>query len=275
MTHFHFKAARIELFDGLLHRRADIAAHSLPILFLQTLGNGKVLHRFLFARRPHPEFQLRRRREDDVLDVLEGEIFHPFHRMRREKFLELRADVIAGIFQNRARIDAFPVVNEETRNAERPNRAALFIDIVVIVIDVPIHRVVRNHVDARIVERGDIHQHDGRAVRLDRGPGEEIIVIFQENFNRNLFIRIVSGQIDADQGNETDFRMLRQEGENPFFSVLTRGDDIQQFTTHHDEKRLLFSTEWKLENKSGSSPVGNEPSLTTNILLHDKDTPYP
>ena len=238
MSHFDVKAAGIEFFDGLFHRGADVSAHSLPVLFLQTLGNGEALHGFLFAGSFHPEFELGRGGEDDVLDVFEGEVFHAFHRIFGEKFLEFFADVFAGIFQNGAGIDAFPVVDEVARNAERADGAAFRVNIFVIIVHVPIHGVVGDHIDACIIQSRDIHEYDGGAIGLYGRAGEEIVVVFHENAHRNFFVRVVSGKVNPDQGNETHFRMLCQQGKDSFFSVLTRGNIIQQFV-HHDGKRLL------------------------------------
>ena len=42
MTHFRFKTIETETFDSLFQSRTDYAVSTLPVRFLQFLGNGKV-----------------------------------------------------------------------------------------------------------------------------------------------------------------------------------------------------------------------------------------
>ena len=78
VAHFHAHAAGIQFFNGFFHGGTDVAAHSLPVLFLQSLGNGEVLNGFFFAGGLDPEFQFRTDGEFDVFNVFEGNIFHAF-----------------------------------------------------------------------------------------------------------------------------------------------------------------------------------------------------
>lgn len=41
MSHFRFQAVKLQGFDGLFQRRADIASCALPVLFLHHLGRGQ------------------------------------------------------------------------------------------------------------------------------------------------------------------------------------------------------------------------------------------
>ena len=211
MSHFYMHAAGIEFFDRLFHGGADIAAHALPVLLLQTLGNGKMLYGFLFARCLHPEFQLCAGGEYDILDLREREIFHSLDLCADQELSEAVSDIFAGLLQNGTGINVFAIVDQETRDAERTDRkACLFIHVVIIIVYIPVHGAVGDHVDARIVQGGDIHKHDRRTICLDSFAREEIFVVFHEDFDRDAFICIIACKIDSDQRDEPNFRMLCQ-----------------------------------------------------------------
>ncbi|CUP46068.1 Uncharacterised protein [Bacteroides xylanisolvens] len=228
MSHFYMHAASIQFFDGFFHRSSDVAAHSLPVLFLQPLRNGQVLYRFCFARCLDPEFQFRADGEFDILDLIDRQIFHAFDRLAAcQEAFQLLSDESAGFFQDRTGVDEFAIVQKEAWDAERADRTAIAVQVVFIVVDVPVHAGICDHVDTGIIQCGDVHQNDRGAVGLYGCAGEEIIVVFQEQFDRHLFIGVIAGQIDADQRNEADFRMGLEESQDAFFAKFTGRDVVQ------------------------------------------------
>ena len=228
VAHFYMHAAGIEFFDGLLHGSTDIATHALPVLFLETLGNGKVLHRFLFAGRLHPEFQLGAGGENDVLDFREWEIFHALHLGAYQKLSQAIGYVLAGCFQDGAGVDVMTIVDEEAGDAEGTDRKpGLFIDVVIIIVYIPIHGAVGYHVHTSIVQGRNIHKYHRRAVGLYSLSCEEIFVVFHEDFHGNTFVCVIACQIDPYQRYEPNFRMLGQEGKYPFFAILTSRNAVQ------------------------------------------------
>ena len=211
MSHFYMHAAGIEFFDRLFHSGADIAAHALPVLLLQALGNGKMLYGLLLARCLHPEFQLCAGGEYDVLDLREWEIFHPLDLCADQELSETVSDIFAGLLQNGTGINEFAIVDEEARNTKRADRkTGFFIYVIIIIVYIPIHGAVSDHVDAGIVQCGDIHKHDRRTICLDSFASEEIFVVLHEDLDRDAFICIIACKIDSDQRDEPNFRMLCQ-----------------------------------------------------------------
>ena len=102
----------------------------------------------------------------------------------------------------------------------------------VVVIDEPVDRRVDGHIDLRIVQRGDPRQHHRGAVGLHRRPGVELVHILQENPHRDLFVRIVAGEVDAHQRDELDLRVGFQHARNLVFRRFC-GNHIQQ-VVHFD-----------------------------------------
>ena len=228
VAHFHAHAAGIQFFNGFFHGGTDVATHSLPVLFLQSLGNGEVLNGFFFAGGLDPEFQFRTDSEFDVFNVFEGNVFHAFHFFAAgQKSFQFICHKGTGVFQNGAGVDEFAVVQEEAGNAEGAYRAAVFIDIVFIVVDIPVDRGICYHVHPGIVQGGDVHKYYGGAVGLYGSAGEEVVVVLEEQFNRYLFIGIVACQVNAYQGYEADFRMGFQKGKYAFLAKFTGGDVVK------------------------------------------------
>ena len=118
-------------------------------------------------------------------------------------------------------------MQKEAWDAERADRTAIAVQVIFIVVDVPVYAGICDHVDAGIIQCGDVHQDDRGAVGLYGCAGEEIIVVFQEQFDRHLFIGVITGQIDADQRNEADFRMGLEESQDAFFAKFTGRDVVQ------------------------------------------------
>ena len=153
-----------------------------------------------------------------------------------EKRQKLFLDEVQRVRQYCAGIDAPSLVNQEGRDSKRADGALrLVVVMLVIVIDEPVHRRVDRHIDFRVVQRGDARQDYRRAVRLHCGAGVEVVHILQEDSHRNFLVRIVSGEIDADQRDEFDFRMGFQHFEDFFFGRVC-GDYIQQIV--HFDYRL-------------------------------------
>ena len=118
-------------------------------------------------------------------------------------------------------------MQKEAWDAERTDRTAIAVQVVFIVVDVPVYAGICDHVDTGIIQCSDVHQDDRGAVGLYGCAGEEIIVVFQEQFDRHLFIGVIAGQIDADQRNEADFRMGLEESQDAFFAKFTGRDVVQ------------------------------------------------
>ena len=233
MTHFNAHSAGIQFFNGLFHSGTDIAAHALPVLFLQSLGNGKVLNGFFFARRLYPEFKFSAGCKYDILDFREREVFHSLDLCIGKKLLELFGYIFTGFLQYGSGINELAVMDQEAWNTQRSDRAAVFIgNIFIIVINVPVDGAVSDHVDSGIIECCNVHEYNGGSIGLHSFSCEEVLIIFHKNFNRNFLIGIVACQINSYQRYESDFRMLCQQGQNSFFSILTSGDAVQQFFVH-------------------------------------------
>ena len=102
-------------------------------------------------------------------------------------------------------------MDEEARDTKRADRkTGFFIHVIIIIVYVPIHGAVGDHIDAGIVQCGDIHKHDRRTICLDSFASEEIFVVLHEDLDRDAFICIIACKIDSDQRDEPNFRMLRQ-----------------------------------------------------------------
>lgn len=98
---------------------------------------------------------------------------------------------------------------EEARNTERADRFARFrIDIAVIVVDEPVDARVGFDVNTGIGQGSNSRQDDGRTVCLESRCIEEFIVFIEEYTNRNLFVRIVAGEVDAYERYKFNFRVL-------------------------------------------------------------------
>ena len=210
MAHFRFETVFFEAFDGLFKSRTNDAVRALPILFLQFLRSRQEARRYILARRLDPEFQFRRRREDDFFDVVD------IDRRTGQAILfdqrqDLVADVVAGVAEDRPGVDVARGMTKEAGNTQSPYGFSRFrVDIVVVVVDEPADRRVGFDVDAGIGQDGDARQDDGRTIGLECRRIEEFIVVIKEDADRNLFVRIIACQIDAYEGYEFDFRMLFQ-----------------------------------------------------------------
>ena len=211
MPHFHMHAAGIQFFYGLFHGSPYIAAHSLPVLFLETLGNGKVLYSFFFTGSLDPEFELGAGCKYNVLNFGEGEIFHSLHFCTGQEFFQFACYIFAGFLQHGTGIDEFSVMNQKCRDAESSYRkAGFFGNIFIIVVHIPVDAAVGHHVDAGIIQCSDVLEYDGRPIRLYCFTCKEILIVFHKDFNRDSFICVIACQINPNQRNETDFRMLCQ-----------------------------------------------------------------
>ena len=228
MAHFYTHAPGIEFFNGLFHGGPYVAPHSLPVLFLESLGNGKMLYRFCFTRRLDPEFQFRADGKSDIRNVVKRYIFHAFYSLAAgQEALQFTCYVSAGIFQNGTGINEFAIVQQEAGNTQGSYGAAIVIDVVFIVVDIPVYAGISHHINPGIIQGSDVHENNGRTIGLHSGAGKEIIVVFQEQLNRHFFIGIVAGQVDAYQGYETNFRMGLQKGKYSFFAKFTGWNVIQ------------------------------------------------
>lgn len=118
-------------------------------------------------------------------------------------------------------------MQEEAGNAEGAYRAAVFIDVVFIVVDIPVDGGICYHVDPGIVQGGDVHEYYGGAVGLYGSACEEVVIVLEEQFNRYLFVSIVACQVNAYQGYEADFRMGFQKRKYAFLAKFTGGDVVK------------------------------------------------
>ena len=208
MAHFRSKAVFFQAFNGLFKCRTDDTVCTLPILFLHLLGCRKETSSDILARRLDPEFQFCSRREDDLFDIvrIDGRAFNAVF---FNKSQNLVAYVIAGIAKDGTRIDKARSMAEEARNTERADRFARFwIDIAVIVVDEPVDARVGFDVNTGIGQGSNAWQDNGRTVCLESRCIEEFIVFIEEYTNRNLFVRIVAGEVDAYERYKFNFRVL-------------------------------------------------------------------
>ena len=122
-------------------------------------------------------------------------------------------DKIQCILQDRPGIHALFLVDQKSRNPQRPHRLSrLFVYMLIIIIHKPIHAGIDRHVHLSVVQRRDACQHHRRAVGLHRRPRVKIINILLEDADGNLFVRIVPGQINAHQRDKLDLRVFFQLG---------------------------------------------------------------
>ncbi len=87
-----------------------------------------------------------------------------------------------------------------------PTGRPFLYQVIFIIVDVPVYAGICDHVDAGIIQCGDVHQDNRGAIGLYGCASEEIIVVFQEQFDRHLFIGIIAGQIDSDQRERSGFQ---------------------------------------------------------------------
>ena len=104
--------------------------------------------------------------------------------------------------------DTFALVDQEGRNPERADGPLrLLVIVLVIVIDEPVDRRVDRHIDFCVVQCGYARQYHRRAVGLHRRAGVKFVHILQENPHRDFLVRVVAGEVDADQRDELDLRV--------------------------------------------------------------------
>ena len=208
MAHFRFEAVFFKAFDGLFKRRADDAVCTLPVLFLHLLGCRQEAGSYVLARGLDPEFQFCSRREDDFFDVIRID-GRAFDAVFLDKSQNLVAYVVAGVAKDGTGVDEARSMAEEARDTERTDGFARFrIDIAVIVIDEPVDAGVGFDVDTSIGQGSDARQDNGRTVCLESRCIEEFIVFIEEYTDRNLFVRIVTGEVDAYERYKFNFRVL-------------------------------------------------------------------
>ena len=70
MPHFHFNSIIIEYFQSLFQSRPDRSVSSLPVLFLEFLGSGKLFLVSFVFRRPYPKLQLGGAGDEDFFQVI-------------------------------------------------------------------------------------------------------------------------------------------------------------------------------------------------------------
>ncbi len=198
MAHFYMHAPSIQFFNSFFHGGTNITAHSLPVLFLQSLRNRKVLYCFCFTRCFYPKFQFCTNGKFDILNIFQGQIFHTFDFFAIcQKSFQFISYVFAGVFQNRARINKFTIVQKEARNAKCTYRTTIFIQVIFIIIYIPINTSIGYHIYTSIIQCGNVHQNDRRTISLYSGTSKKVIIIFNKQFNRYLFICIIPSQINA------------------------------------------------------------------------------
>ena len=119
-------------------------------------------------------------------------------------------------------------MNEEAGNPQGAYGTSVFFHhIIIIIVHIPVDRAVGHHVYPRIVQGSDIHEYYGRTIGLHSFAGEEVFVVFHKNLDGDLFIGIIACQVNAYERHEPDFRVLRQQGKNPFFTILAGRNAVQ------------------------------------------------
>ena len=149
-------------------------------------------------------------------------------------FLQQRLDFVSNIFesgrQQGSGIHPQSVMNQERRNSQGTNRQAGFLIFrLEIVVNIPVDARVHIHVHFCIVQRGDPGQYHGRSVCLHCMTRIKIVDIFEENADRDLFIGVVTGQIDSHHRYKLDFRMSLQNMDDLFFVAFVGLNNIEQF----------------------------------------------
>ena len=226
MTHFWFEAIETEAFNSLFQSCTDYAVCTLPIRFLQFLCNGKAACCHFLARGLDPEFQFGCRRKYDFFDIvsINGQAFDAVFFDDCQKFI---INIIQCVAENGTGIDIARCMTQKAGDTESTNRlACCIIDVAIVIIDEPVYTGVSLDINTGIGKRCNTRQDDGRPICLESRCIEEIIIVIKERRNRNLFICIIAGEIDAYERYEFDFRMLFEQGQYPFFTILTCRNDI-------------------------------------------------
>ena len=100
---------------------------------------------------------------------------------------------------------------QKARNTQCAYRTARSrVDITVVVVYEPVDARICFHIDASVRQCSNPGKYDRRTISLHSRAVEEFFIIVEKYGNRNLFIRIVAGQIDTDERYELNFRVLFQ-----------------------------------------------------------------
>ena len=224
VAHLDFEAVFVEHEQALLHGRADDAVRALPVLLLQDLRSGHLFDGSIFKRRLDPELELRSGGELDVRDIRAVDALDAGDlRMCLEERQQLFLDVSERVSEDGTRVDALALVDQEGRDAQRANRLARLLVVVLhVVVDEPVDGRIDRHIDFCVVQGGNTRQHDGGTIRLDSRASIELIDILEEDAHRDLLIRIVASHVDADQRNELDLGMCFERVQDFFFFGVCR-----------------------------------------------------
>ena len=95
-------------------------------------------------------------------------------------------------------------MDDKGRNAQCADRVGALL----IVVDEPVDCGIDRQIDLGVVDRRDLRQDDGGAVRLHGGAVVELVDVLDENPHGDLLIRIVARHVDAHERDETHLRML-------------------------------------------------------------------
>ena len=91
------------------------------------------------------------------------------------------------------------IVHQESRNPDRPYRqAGLRVHIIVIVIYIPVYGQIRHQIHLCVIQICDLRQIYTGPVSL-HPVYQHIVHVVQKHFNRNPFIRIISGNVQTDK----------------------------------------------------------------------------
>ena len=209
MSHLRLQPVQLQHFNGLFQRRAHIAPGPLPVHFLHDLGGGQCFNGRIFPGGFYPEFQFGGRRENQMGNFIDINIFQPRHmRILFQQRQQLVFHIPQGFLQKGTGVHVLTVMCQEARHAQSANHAPLFIKVFVVIIHVPVYIFIYFHVHTGIVQGGDTGQHHGRTVGLGRAAGQEFVDVMQKDIDRNLFIRIISCQVHAHQRNKLHFFMI-------------------------------------------------------------------
>ena len=212
MAHFRFETVLAEAFYRLFQSRTNDAVRTLPVLFLELLGNGQAARCYVLARALNPEFQFCCCREDDLFDVvcIDGQAVDAIFFNNLDQFVVY---IIQCIAQDGTGIDIARSMAQEARNTQGTGRfACVFVNVVVVIVNNPVYARIGFDIYAGIGQCRNARQYNRGTVGLESCSVEEVIIIFKECRDRNLFICVIPSQVDTYEGNEFDFRMLFEKG---------------------------------------------------------------
>ena len=226
MAHFHLEAVFIQLQQAVFHSRAHSAVGAFPILFLHDLGSGHFFNGCFFQRSLYPEFQFRSGGKLDIDHIVAVNAFEAGNfRILLEGSQQFFLHIVQGVSQYSTGVNTLAFMHQEGRNAQGAyGFARFFIVEFHVVVYEPVHGRIDGHIHFCVVQGGNPRQHNGRTVCLYSGTSVEIVHILQEDTNRNLFVRIVTGHIHAYERYELDFRMSFQLLDDILFLRVCRNN---------------------------------------------------